>query len=167
MCDKNTVKLIKKNKVNKISIDFILKKLIEKLDEIPELLQVDKIIIENQPSLKNPKMKTISSALYTYFLIRGIIDKNITNSKITNIHFISPSNKLKVNENNTIMVLSKVNQADKKYKLTKSLGIKYCKQLIQNDENAKTIFNEISKKHKIDDMCDAMLQGAYYLSKNY
>ena len=93
---------MKKNKVNKVSIDDILKQLINKLDEIPEILQVNKIIIENQPSLKNPKMKTIASALYTYFLMRGIVDKEKTKSIIKEIHFISPSNKLKVDENNTI-----------------------------------------------------------------
>ena len=38
------------------------------LDKLPELLKVDEVIIENQPSLKNPKMKSISETLYNYFL---------------------------------------------------------------------------------------------------
>lgn len=161
--DETVLQLVKKNKANKVSIDYILKQLIIKLDEIPELLKVDKVIIENQPSLKNPKMKTVSTALYTYFLIRGIIDKEKTNSKIQEINFISPSNKLKVDQNNTLKVLSKTDN-DKKYKLTKSLGIKYCKQLIKNDNNSIKLLEELTKKDKPDDLCDAMLQGAYYLS---
>jgi hypothetical protein len=159
------LQLIKKKKANKISIDYILRELIIQLDKIPELLQVDEIIIENQPSLKNPKMKTVSSALYTYFLIRGIIDKDKNNSKIKDIHFISPSNKLKVDQDNTLKILSKT-ENDKKYKLTKALGIKYCKQLIQYDENSIKLLEELTKKDKPDDLCDAMIQGAYYLLKN-
>lgn len=160
----NVVELMKKNKVNKVSIDEVLKQLINKLDDIPEILQVDKIIIENQPSLKNPKMKTIASALYTYFLMRGIVDKEKTKSTIKEIHFISPSNKLKVDENNTINILSNITKSDKKYKMTKTLGIQYCKQLIKNDIVSKKLLEEVNKTDKIDDLCDAMLQGAYYLT---
>lgn len=160
----NIIELVRKSKVNKVSIDDVLKELINKLDMIPEILQVDKIIIENQPSLKNPKMKTIASALYTYFLMRGIIDKEKTKSTIKEIHFISPSNKLKVDENNTINILSNITKSDKKYKMTKTLGIQYCKQLIKNDAVSNKLLEEVNKTDKIDDLCDAMLQGAYYLT---
>lgn len=163
--DDGVLQLVKKKKANKVKIDHILKQLMIKLDEIPELLQVDTVIIENQPSLKNPRMKTVSSALYTYFLLRGIIDKEITKSKINDIKFISPSNKLKVDENNTLKVLSKAENPDKKYKLTKELSIKYCKQLIQYDTKSVKLFEQLIEENKPDDLCDAMLQGAYYLSK--
>lgn len=39
-------------------------------------------------------MKGLSDTIYTWFLIRGIVDK-IDNSIITKVSFISPSNKLK------------------------------------------------------------------------
>ena len=39
-------------------------------------------LIENQPTLRNPKMKAISSTIYDYYLIRGIFDKDRTNSNI-------------------------------------------------------------------------------------
>jgi hypothetical protein len=162
--EKNVLQDIKKSKAGKVSIDTVLFQLMTQLDKIPELLQVDKVIIENQPSLKNPKMKTIASALYSYFLIRGIIDKEKTSSKITKISFISPSNKLKVDNDNSIKVLSSAENAEKKYKLTKALGIKYCKQLISNDEQSKNLLEIAKQKGKIDDLCDAMIQGAYYLS---
>jgi hypothetical protein len=162
--EKNVLQDIKKSKVGKVSIDSVLFQLMTQLDKIPELLQVDKVIIENQPSLKNPKMKTIASALYSYFLIRGIMDKERTSSKITKISFISPSNKLKVDNDNSIKVLSSAENAEKKYKLTKALGIKYCKQLISNDESSKKLLEIAKQKGKIDDLCDAMIQGAYYLS---
>ena len=45
------------------------------LDKRKHFLECKMVLIENQPTLKNPKMKAISSTIYDYFLIRGIIDK--------------------------------------------------------------------------------------------
>ena len=84
------------------------------------------VLIENQPSMKNPKMKAISSTIYDYFLIRGIFDKERTNSNITRVKFMSPSNKLKLADEGDTKKLVKLKGNDAKtYKLTKTLGIKY------------------------------------------
>lgn len=140
-------------------------KLFNRLDkDIKNFIDVSEVLIENQPSLKNPAMKTMASILYSYFIIRGIIDKDKTKSTIEDVRFVSPSNKLKVNEKNTNRVLNdekdkkKANEMAQVYKLTKSLGVKYCKALI--DENDNKILEKIKKK---DDMCDAFLQGFQYL----
>jgi hypothetical protein len=75
-----------------------------KLNAIPELLTVDYVYIENQPSLKNPQMKSIQMILYSYFLMYGMTDGiliedeagNQVPHKIKGIDFCSASNKLKV-----------------------------------------------------------------------
>ena len=41
-------------------------------------------------------MKTVSSMLYSYFIMRGLHEKDKTGSTIKNIDFCSPSNKIKV-----------------------------------------------------------------------
>ncbi len=70
-------------------------KLIEKLNNIPELLIVDEVLIENQPVIKNPTMKSVMIMLHTYFVSKGLsVDKHIT-STIKSIHMICPANKLK------------------------------------------------------------------------
>jgi hypothetical protein len=162
--DKNMLDTVVKTKINDVEFDEILKKLIIKLDSIPELLNVDAVIIENQPSLINPKMKTISTILYSYFLVRGIIDKK---GSVKNVHFTSPSNKLKIDTDNLLLTQNdNIENNSDKYKLTKQLGIKYCKQLIQHDENSIKLLDTLTKNNKADDLCDAMLQGAYYLIKN-
>ena len=121
------------------------------------------ILIENQPSLKNPKMKAISSTLYDYFLIRGIFDKEITKSNITRVKFMSPSNKLKLADEGDTKKLVKLKGNDAKtYKLTKSLGIKYCKEMIEPYNNWKVVFNSHKKK---DDLADSFLQGMYYFNE--
>ena len=50
----------------------------------------------------------------------------------------------------------------KAYKMTKELGIKYCKELISHLPEWLAILNNHKKK---DDLCDAFLQGAYYFEK--
>ena len=106
-------------------------------------------------------MKSISSTIYDYFLIRGIIDKEKTQSKIHTVKYISPSNKLKVDADNTIKTLSKTAD-NQKYKLTKQLGIQYCKQLIAHDTINLDFLGTQKKK---DDLCDAFLQGAILSNK--
>lgn len=127
--------------------------LFDKLDnEHSNFLDVEYVLIENQPSFKNPKMKTIASMLYSYFVLRGKIDDDI----IKEVKFICPSNKLKVNKSVTNKVLNE--NKDKIYKMTKKLGIKYCQALICKKDN-----EILSKFKKKDDMCDAFLQGFQFL----
>lgn len=157
------LKRIHKKKVGKTSyrqsLQVLANKLFSKLDEIKEFMDVDEVLIENQPSLRNPTMKTIASMLYSYFVMRGITDKDKTNSKIKEVKFISPSQKLKINKNTTNETLEGLDKKSKDtYNLTKELGIEYCKSLI-NEENKKHL--ETYKKQ--DDLCDAFLQGFQYL----
>ena len=95
-CDKVTCKKImlkkypdKKIKTNKkvsvktTSILELSSILLKKLHNIKDkLLDVDEIIIENQPVLKNPTMKSIQMILYTFFIEHGYNN----DSQINNIH---------------------------------------------------------------------------------
>ena len=65
-------------------------KLIEKLDLI-QFQDFQYVLIENQPTFKNPKMKAIADTLYSWFLIRKIVDAKTLLS--TNIRLISPGRK--------------------------------------------------------------------------
>lgn len=79
----------------KKNITLIFENIPKKLDEIPELLEgIDKVCIENQPTLRNPTMKTVQIIIYSYFLIRGKAD--LKEHPIEQISFISATNKLKV-----------------------------------------------------------------------
>ena len=173
------------------------------LDSKPEILDVDEILIENQPSLINPSMKTIAALLFGYFITRGLLEKEKTKSKILNVRFISPTNKLKIDNesildqkqdkeqgNKTVKSDKKKNKlkidnelipdqeqdnnkiikSDKKknkdeYVMTKSMGIKYCKALLEESGEIDFIakLNVFEKQDKADDACDAFLQGYHYL----
>lgn len=160
----NTFKLkkFKKTKSSSLSPLTITTRMYQQLDKLDYVLNVDEVLIENQPTLKNPTMKTISSVLFSYFVMRGVVDKDDQN-KINNVRFISPSNKLKVNEDNTLEVLSKTKKGDT-YKLTKQLAIQYTKMLLKNSQDWLDYLEKYKKK---DDLCDAYLQGYHYLYKNH
>lgn len=127
----------------------------EKLDEIPELLQVDEILVENQPTFINPTMKSVSAMLYSYFVMRGIHERVKTNSTIKDVSFCSPSNKIKVGGKKANDKLENAEE-DKVYKVTKSLGVKFCKALISDNDSYLAMLNAHKKK---DDLADAFLQG--------
>ncbi len=144
-----------------LNFDDVKYGLIMELEKRKNLLQADYVVIENQPSFKNPRMKSIASTLYDYYLIRGIIDKAQTQSKITQVKFMSPSNKLKLASEGDTKQLVKAKSTDdtKAYKLTKSLGIKYCLDLTGHLVNWVKHFNSFKKR---DDLADSFLQGAYF-----
>lgn len=158
------VRIIKKKSIKDLSTDKLKFNLICKLDELKyKILNVDEVLIENQPTFKNPKMKGLSDTLYTWFMIRGINDKIINNSKINKIMFISPSNKLKdfiVQE----QINSQNNDTDK-YKITKKLGIDSCKILLEKFNLVDWIHYLLQFKKK-DDLTDCLLQGWYYFNKD-
>ena len=143
-------------------------------------LSITDIVIENQPSLINPRMKSIASTLLDYFLIKGCVDK-VHGFDLELVKYMSPNNKLKVGENKTLEVVKVVRaktkikttnkkkdstskedeveiEAKKTYKLTKALSIQYTKQLIDEEQ-----LEYLELYGKQDDICDAYLQGRYYL----
>ena len=141
--------------------------LYQKLDTIPELLQVDKVLIENQPSLTNPIMKSIAAYLFGYYIYNGVLKSK---TPLT-VQYFSPSNKLKVNngqiekvknEKPSKEIIGEKKTKQIKYKMTKELGIKYTKELLTDKVNWLTHLDTYKKK---DDLCDAFLQGYYMLSR--
>ena len=83
------------NDLMKKNTNLIFENIPKKLNENKFLLDTDVVVIENQPSLKNPKMKSIQMIVYSYFLMYGKVLNNNDNS-IKYIDFCNASNKLKV-----------------------------------------------------------------------
>jgi hypothetical protein len=140
---------------NKISLSVLGSSMYQKLDQIPELLMVDEVFVENQPSLINPTMKTVSAMLFSYFIMRGVYEKVKNNSTIKNILFCSPSNKIKVGGQAASDKLEST-KTDNVYKITKTLAVKFCKALIGDNQEWINLIDSHKKK---DDMADAFLQG--------
>lgn len=148
-------------KVADISVDELKLKLLRTLDSRPSLLQVKHVCIENQPSFKNPRMKAVSDTLYAWFLIRGILDKEKTHSIVERVHFISPSNKLKI-EGFAEEIQDEIIESNNKYKTTKALSVHHTKIILQKCPDYLQTLERFKKK---DDLCDALLQGVHFLAK--
>jgi hypothetical protein len=110
------VKITKQNST-KIPIQDLLVKLVNELDLIKDFLTVDEVLIENQPTLINPTMKTISVALNTYFTVRGLSEKKEKISMLKKITFICPSNKIKVCDKADKKVKNKKKEVEKAKKV--------------------------------------------------
>lgn len=143
----------KKKKIKtKDTIFNIGKKMISLLDQEFENLLYDLVLIENQPSLKNPHMKSIQMVLYSYFLINS-------NARI---EMVNASNKLKVYKGPPILCPYEKNKKNK-YKINKFLSIQYTNCMIKNEDNKYIeLFNSSNKK---DDLADSYLQGIYWINK--
>ena len=193
--ENNDIKIIDWDIVNLVDNDemkknrsLIFENIPRKLYEKPQLLDVDVVVIENQPSLKNPQMKSIQMILYSYFLILGKVIGNgdKSTSYINKIEFCSASNKLKVYDGPEIIleekpkrnikknivndvvndiVINEINNVKNKkttikYADKKRLAIEHAKYFLEKDEKYKDFFNNHKKK---DDLADSFLQGLYYL----
>ena len=109
------------------------------------LYNINYILIENQPCLKNPTMKSIADTIYTWSLIRCCIDTTICEK----IYYISAKNKLK----NIPNIVSYYNK--------KCKGIELVSEYLKkNNINLLKYLNTFKKK---DDLCDALLQALYWI----
>ncbi len=135
-----TIKIIDWDIVNLVDNDemkknrsLLFENIPRKLQERPQLLNVDLVVIENQPSLKNPQMKSIQMILYSYFLILGKIVGNgdKSNGYIERIEFCSASNKLKIYDGPPIILEDKPKKTKKKNELL----IELSGGSIENNEN--------------------------------
>ena len=138
------LKKIKKISAKNVNFNDLSIKLYNHLDNRASLMNVDEVLIENQPSFKNPNMKTISALLYGYFTLRGMID----HKRIKSVKFTSPSNKLKVNSSNISEILKMIDENDKIYSIIidltkKHLGLDFKTK----DELIKKIVNDKFEKY--------------------
>lgn len=152
-----SVKLTKSaSKVADVSADELRLSLVRCLDARPALLDAAEVVIENQPTLKNPRMKAVSDTLYTWYVIRGMVDAQRPIGKIS---FVAPASKLRGVDKEKIE--GATNERDK-YKQTKQLAISYSKKLLSKDESRKRWADLLERHDKQDDMCDAFLHALQY-----
>jgi len=155
------VENVSANSINLVHIGIAIKNELNKLFEDYNILELDKIILENQISPIANRMKTIQGMIAQYFI----------NSNNYNIYFISAINKLKFflknkndennhdnNHDNNHENNNKLNYANRK-----KLSIYYTKEVLQkyNMSNEIVFFSNHKKK---DDLADCFLQAYYYIN---
>ncbi len=132
----------------KLSVNETTIILLKTLDELFHLFkQCNLIFIENQPSFKNPRTKTLSIIIYTYFIQKSMDVK--TNYKPDNVKLVSPIKKIPG-------VYEKLS-----YSKLKKLSIDIVTNYIKDDVHS---LYKISKYKKKDDITDSILYILVHLN---
>ena len=154
-CDikKKKIIKIKKISVNKIPLSELGNILYFYLDKIM-INDIDLILVENQPALKNPTMKSIQMMLFSFFVFK----KNYSNANYQ-IEFFNASKKLKIYDGPKV----DTEHLKNKYNKRKYLAIKYTSYLLKKNNTEYITFFENNQKK--DDLADSYLQGITFYYK--
>jgi hypothetical protein len=160
---------VKKISCNKINIVDLGKNIKHHLDIIfaEHMDKIDAILIENQIGNLAGRMNVLQGMISQYFIMWNI----------TNIEFISATNKLKlfktiINKKTSISEeggnLDNVIESEKKlYKMRKDAGKMVCRSLLSFYPKLNEWMATYDKHKKNDDLADSFLQGYYYAHLHY
>jgi len=175
----NRAKTTSKFDINQLGIA-----LFQELDKIEEtILDTFIILLENQPVLKNPTMKSMQMFLYSYYLIR-LLDKNKnsnnsnnSNTIVNNLNTTSILNDKKIQcycaskkldlikflpENEQKRIIEYIDTVNSGYQKNKKMAIMMAETLLK--ENTKWL--DFFKGHpKKDDLADSLLMILHYFEK--
>ena len=146
------LKPLKKKTANDTDLVCIGKNMKKMLDEIPGIMEVTHVLIENQISTIATRMKTIQGMCAQYFIMK--CSPNII------IEFISSANKLKDFKDKTIAGEEDGQKAI--YKQHKKDGIVFCRNILEENDGFRKWASHLETSKK-DDLADSFLQGIWYL----
>jgi hypothetical protein len=149
----------------KIDINQLGIALFQELNKIKECItEPNVILLENQPVLKNPTMKSMQMFLYSYYLMT-ILDSNIDLS-IKKLQCYCASKKLDMikclTEEEQTIINTFIDTVKNPYQKNKKMSIMIVEVLLKN--NSKWL--EYFKSHpKQDDLADSLLMTLHYFQK--
>lgn len=127
---------------------------------------IDVVLIENQPVIKNPIMKSIQIMIYTFFMLRKTAHQSVGAVKL-----VSARNKLKLvdfiddKEKRQAMIDEAEEKAKCKtgYKYNKKLAILLAKHFLEVTSVSDDVQLEFQKSKKQDDLSDTFCQALHYI----
>ena len=142
----------------KMDLNVLSRNLIALLYEKFSDVTYDTVLIENQPCMKNPTMKSIQMVLYSYFVMQSYLE-----GKQVAIKFVSASNKLKVPHKADVSHIT----ATAKYMQNKKYVVVYARNYLDltTTLNGKWI-DVFEKEKKKDDLADAYCQALHYIENH-
>lgn len=151
------------NGLNNISeiLFYELDNIVGSLEELK--LNINYVLIENQPSNLNGIMKSIQLLIFSYFSLLKHWDKNVDEVLLLNAtlklqnHDYKPEPLVKIDSNRT-----KKEQKRDKYRNNKNDAIEITKYYIKHNDLLEKYFMEHKKK---DDLADTLLQTISYIKK--
>jgi hypothetical protein len=133
----------------------------KKFDEISEFNSIDYVVIENQPVLKNPTMKSIQIMVFSYFVYKD----QPQNHEITDVCLLNANNKMKVYKGEIDPeVLAKITKLKSKYSQNKKLSIIHTNLMLENINEESDYIEMFNKSKKKDDLADSYLMSLFFIS---
>ena len=152
---KKKIKKYKKIYANRVDLSLLGKNIYKGLNKLKNLDNLDYVVIENQPVLKNPRMKSVQMIIFSFFLF--LTEKPGFDHKVI---LFNPSTKLKIYDGPKVNCDKKNKYAERKY-----LSVEYTKYFL-NEHIKNNIWIEFfNKSKKQDDLADSYLQALTYYSK--
>ena len=179
---------------SKINIAQLGQALFQELDKIKEhILIPDVILLENQPVLKNPTMKSMQMFLFSYYLIRNMDIAKVNASsrnaveKIAKVDVVEKVEALEAKEtkkqNNPLCytaskkldlikflpddeqqrITSIIDNVKNNYQKNKKLAILIVEYLLKNNSKWLSFFNTHTKQ---DDLSDSLLMTLHYYMRS-
>ena len=164
------LKINRVKNAGKIDINQLGMALFQELDRIKSVItSPDCILLENQPVLKNPTMKSMQMFLYSYYLMRileGNQAKGQTGLGNKYIQCYTASKKLDLNKFFPAAEQTRINQALAKvkngYARNKKMSILMVEYMLK--DNAKWL--QFFKGHpKQDDLADSLLMTLHFFER--
>ena len=146
---------------SKMPLYTLAKKLYRKLDKLPQLLTAKYICLENQPSTKNPTMKSLQMILYSYFVMKVNDGKLV----IRDIIMMSAKNKLKLYKNEYGPLPSEIANHKNRYQKNKKSAVYITSKYLEHEHEEKWQNFYENNKSKKDDLADAYLMCKFYVHR--
>lgn len=146
----------KKKNVAKINVFTLCKKVEEIFDKVPEFSNVDYVVIENQPVLKNPTMKSVQMMVFSYF----VFNKRTRHE----VSMLNASNKMKVcKESIPEDISEKINKLKSKYSRNKKFSIVHTDIMLEKLYQDSKWVSQFKASKKKDDLADSFLMTLYFI----
>ena len=160
------IKIIKNKNVAQLDLTMLGDALFKHFDKIPELCDIDVVLLENQPVLKNPTMKSIQMFLFSYFIMKGI---QVDSSPCKQIKCYSANQKLDLHKivtegEDLNSMLSTLKGLKNHYSRNKKLAILLVEYILRNCGNNTDELLKFFREHKKrDDLADSFLMTLHFL----
>ena len=149
----------------KIDINQLGIALFQELNKIKEqIVKPNIILLENQPVLKNPTMKSMQMFLYSYYLMQIMNENNLANKKLQCYCASKKLDMIKfLPESEQTRITTFIDTVNNAYQKNKKMSIMMVEVLLANNKKWLEFFKGHPKK---DDLADSLLMSLHYFEKH-
>ena len=163
------LKIIRSRKVASLDLTMLASALYDELDARPDVLVAEDVLLENQPVLKNPTMKTMQTFLYSYYVMRGVQRPTNGIKTVGDIRCYCASNKLDIIKllptAAATDILRRVKEVKSGYSRNKKMAVYICQYLLEQGTGCADLAIKFVDKKKQDDLADSLLMTLHFFER--